>query len=101
MARATTLIGIIACMALAGCGDGASRTPAQVRQFLPAANSARCAHRATTTHCDVLVGKAPGGVETWTCEFTVERRPDPAAYAGTQSCWSEHGRPESLRLPSD
>jgi hypothetical protein len=102
MARAS-LVCILAgvCVALGGCGGGTSGTDAQVRQLVPAATSIRCAHRADTTRCDVLAGKAPGGLEAWTCEFTVEDADGPASYGGTETCWTEHGRPESLRMGSD
>ena len=96
-----TILGIVflSCAALGGCGGEAAGTTAsareRVQQFLPAASRIRCADRAAATRCDVLVGKAPGGLEAWSCEFIR------TADSGSDSCWSEHGTASHLRLPGD
>ena len=92
------------CLAIGGCGghgsiDSADRSAqAHVRQFLPDAMVIRCSRdEASVVRCHALVGDVLRGIETWTCEFTVDPASERQSYGGSRSCWSRNGRPGSLR----
>ncbi len=94
----------LGCVLLGGCGgpasEGTARIRDRVRVWLPEASRIDCAHRTHGARCDVLAGRAPGGVERWTCEFTFANDGDGAAYSGTESCWSDGEAAFHLHVPT-
>jgi hypothetical protein len=93
-------LSIGACGGPASGGISSRAEEAQVKRFLPAAHDIRCnPSRDRVTRCQALVSRGLAGTERWECEFTVETVPEQQLYSGMQSCWSDNGRRESLRLP--